>query len=142
MKATTSDSAVLFRTFHAMVPDATREELYQDILGMSLGKDLDFEKLTVKVLAMVAAGKIPTEAGVVCSQLLTLVLHSLTLSRMQRDGKSQVEVASAVTTSLKDAKRQLKQLERDADIQPSLTMADLEKTADKARFMVIDNGED
>lgn len=136
---TTSDDAVLFRTFHAVVPEEVREELYKDILKMSLDKDYDFERLVVKVLALVAGGKIPPSVGAVCRDLLALVLHSLTLSKFARDGRTGADVAGAVSVALKDAKRQLKQLERDADVQPTLTMADLERRAETTRLMVLDN---
>lgn len=101
MKA--SADAASFRAYHTLVPEAVRTDIYEEILACEVSGDPDaFERLTVRILAYAASGRMYPAQVAACHDLLALISHSIIARKTQT---SSLTVTARVEQTLKQAER-------------------------------------
>jgi hypothetical protein len=95
--------AASFRAYYTEVPEKIRKEIYLDILSCDVAGDADvFERLTVKVLAYTAAGRLTPSMSKACHDLLALISHSLVA---RKTNTTTATLTATVSQTLNDASR-------------------------------------
>jgi hypothetical protein len=95
--------AASFRAYYTEVPEKIRQEIYLDILSCDVAGDADvFERLTVKVLAYTAAGRLTPSMSKACHDLLALISHSLVA---RKTNTTTATLTATVSQTLSEASR-------------------------------------
>lgn len=102
--------AAAFRAYYSEVDEKMRKQIYADIMSCQIAGDPDaFEKLTVKIVAYTAAGRLLPSQSKACHDLLALISHSIVARRTSTE---KVTVTAEVTKTIAAAGRLEKEVKR------------------------------